>query len=64
MKTPFATLVFFLFVATATIFSVRAANACTCIKLNASDGAVVVGRTMEWAAFDVDSSVLDLLVRS
>ena len=62
MKTPFAhpfaTLVLFLFVATATIFGVRAANACTCIKLKASDGAVVVGRTMEWAAFDVDSKVV------
>lgn len=62
MKTPFAhpfaTLVLFLFVATATIFSVRAANACTCITLEGSDGAVVVGRTMEWAAFDVDSRVV------
>lgn len=47
-----------LFTATATISSVRDAEACTCITLEASDGAVVVGRTMEWAAFDVDSKVV------
>ncbi|MDB4775519.1 choloylglycine hydrolase family protein [bacterium] len=58
MKTPFATLVLFLFLTIATVSSVRDANACTCITLEASDGAVVVGRTMEWAAFDVDSKVV------
>ncbi|MAH64804.1 MAG: choloylglycine hydrolase [Phycisphaerae bacterium] len=62
MKTPTGsshlTLALALFVATATISSVRDAEACTCITLEASDGAVVVGRTMEWAAFDVDSKVV------
>ena len=42
MKTPFATLVLFLFLTIATVSSVRDANACTCITLEASDGAVVV----------------------
>lgn len=47
-----------LFAAIATICSVRDADACTCITLEAGDGAVVVGRTMEWAAFDVESRVV------
>lgn len=62
MKTPFANplAVFALsaIAATATISSVRDAEACTCITLEASDGAVIVGRTMEWAAFDVESKVV------
>ena len=47
-----------LFATIATICSVRDADACTCITLEAGDGAVVVGRTMEWAAFDVESRVV------
>ena len=36
----------------------RPATACTCITLRAANGAVVVGRTMEWAAFDVESTLV------
>ena len=38
--------------------TVRTATACTCITLRAENGAVVVGRTMEWAAFDIESEVV------
>ena len=38
--------------------SLQPATACTCITLRAGDGAVVVGRTMEWAPFDVESTLV------
>lgn len=39
------------------VFFYETASACTSIVLEAEDGAVVYGRTMEWGAFDLNSRV-------
>ena len=40
------------------VFFCETASACTSIVLEAEDGAVVYGRTMEWGAFDLNSRVV------
>ncbi|MCP4834139.1 MAG: linear amide C-N hydrolase [Phycisphaera sp.] len=61
MKKPatrsFAAVLLALVAGVVTVSGTRDAGACTCITLEAGNGAIVVGRTMEWAAFDVASQV-------
>ncbi len=40
------------------VFFYETGSACTSIVLEANDGAVVYGRTMEWGAFDLNSRLV------
>jgi len=59
MSAIFRTFIGFMMAALGLSFLLReSASACTTIALEAKDGAVVCGRTMEWGTFDLNSRVV------